>query len=172
MDVNDALHLARSLMDANRCAGVKLAMNRRTSSFGRCVWEGSGEVRIELSTPLTLANPVEVVRDTILHEIAHAHAGADAGHGPAWQTACLAIGGTPSPCKTFGEGDVKPPAIGWLGVCPTCGAVNHMRTAPTRRRSCSRCAPKGFDPARTIVWENQRTHERLTHRPRWTKVFV
>ena len=39
---------------------------------------------------------VSPVRDTILHEIAHALAGYDAGHGPLWVERCIELGCQPN----------------------------------------------------------------------------
>ncbi len=166
MNLQDAQSMARTLMDAHRCSGVRFRWNNRTASAGRCLWGRDGSVWIELSRPITRVNDADVVRDTILHEIAHAHVGCQAGHGPAWVNACLAIGGSARPCKTFGEHGVKPPDTGWVGTCAQCGGVNHIRTLPTRRRSCSKCAPGAFSEAHVITWEHQRTHVRATHKAR------
>ena len=43
------------------------------------------------------------VKDTILHEIAHALAVARAGHGPAWKTVARRIGATPKAHAEEGE---------------------------------------------------------------------
>ena len=37
----------------------------------------------------------EQIRDTVLHEIAHAIAGREAGHGPLWKVTARRIGATP-----------------------------------------------------------------------------
>jgi hypothetical protein len=51
-----------------------------------------GPRTVELSSPFVEHNPEEVVRDTLLHEVAHALAGRAAGHGPLWRAMCLRVG--------------------------------------------------------------------------------
>ena len=47
----------------------------------------------------------EEIRDTVLHEIAHAIAGPEAGHGPLWKATARRIGATPR-AKTYdGQSD-------------------------------------------------------------------
>lgn len=48
------------------------------------------------------------VKDTILHEIAHALAGGKAGHGKEWKRACQIVGANPKRTKGFDEKIVKP----------------------------------------------------------------
>src|ERR1700760_1168305 len=64
--------------------------------FGSCRY---GSKLITLSRPLVYLNDVEQVRDTILHEIAHALAPGDK-HGPRWRAACVKVGAIPKRCYT------------------------------------------------------------------------
>lgn len=59
------------------------------------------------------------IRDTILHEIAHALAGRDAGHGPVWQAAVRKIGGKAERCKATKASPEK----SVIGTCPICHKV-------------------------------------------------
>jgi hypothetical protein len=68
---------------------------RAFSRFGYCDW---GKRRLSMSKPLVEANlkhHPEHVRDTGLHEIAHAIAGPAAGHKLAWRKVCVRIGANP-----------------------------------------------------------------------------
>lgn len=53
------------------------------------------------------------VKDTILHEIAHALAGGRAGHGKEWKRACQIVGANPKRRKAFDKQIVKP---SWVAV--------------------------------------------------------
>ena len=64
--------------------------------FGLCDY---GKKTIQLSTYLTQAIPMSEVRDTILHEIAHALTPNDGGHGKEWMDMCVKIGARPERCK-------------------------------------------------------------------------
>jgi predicted SprT family Zn-dependent metalloprotease len=73
------------------------------------------------------------VRDTILHEIAHAKAPFDK-HGKRWKAIAKFIGCKPVAC--YDRNDVKTPTP-FVGVCPGCG----RRVYRYRREnvSCGRC---------------------------------
>jgi len=66
-------------------------------AIGTCVFlRATGEpTRIELSKRWVEVLDEAEVRDTILHEIAHAIAGHQAGHGTAWKAACRRLGARP-----------------------------------------------------------------------------
>ena len=60
----------------------------------------------------------EQVRDTILHEIAHAMCRPGEGHGENWKAICRAIGARPERCS-----DYKPLQPPWKATCVVCGAT-------------------------------------------------
>ncbi len=73
--------------------------------------------------------PEEAIRDTILHECAHALVGREAGHGETWRLKAIEIG-----CKgnrVCEHGTVAPPAA--LLACP-CATANHFVNRVTQRR--------------------------------------
>ena len=70
MDLQHARQLAIDLIEAHGLAPRwKFAFDRAIRRFGNCDYTRR---RITLSAPLTLLNDEEKVKDTILHEIAHA----------------------------------------------------------------------------------------------------
>ncbi len=71
--------------------------------------------RITLSLYFVELNPLDVVRKTLLHEIAHALVGPGRGHGATWRAKCVEIGGAPDRCA-----DVNMPAGPWRASCPSC----------------------------------------------------
>lgn len=74
----------------------------------------------------------EEVRDTILHEVAHAMAGHAAGHGPQWRRIATSIGCTGD--RTHSNVTVTKP---YAQVCPNHGIIG---TAHRRRDlACGRC---------------------------------
>ena len=66
--------------------------NRLTRALGRCVYSRN---EIELQRRYVQENSVEIVLDTIRHEIAHALAGHKAGHGPEWKMWAIKVGAVP-----------------------------------------------------------------------------
>jgi predicted SprT family Zn-dependent metalloprotease len=56
---------------------------------------------ISLSIPITVNNPIEQVRNTILHEVAHVLVGQGHGHDNVWRTKAVEIGCTGETCTTI-----------------------------------------------------------------------
>jgi predicted SprT family Zn-dependent metalloprotease len=117
--------------------GWAFAWNRRRRSLGLCRYR---EKRIELSLHFVLANDEGQIRETVLHEIAHAFAGEKAGHGPTWKAACLRLGCKPERCD---KGVAVMPAGRWQAQCPTCGKHYNRHRRPQRhaRYWCRTCGP-------------------------------
>lgn len=95
--------------------------------------------KIGLSRKLVALNDEHEVRDTILHEIAHALAPRGAHHGPAWKAVCVRIGAKPVRC--YSSDDVTTVAAKWQGTCPTCGKVWGRLQVPRGVYSC-KCRPR------------------------------
>ena len=68
--------------------------------------------------------------DTIRHEIAHAIAGMDAGHGPVWRKACMVTGANPNRCASQ-QVINEMPAAKFKLVCDKC----HKKLGERHRRS-------------------------------------
>ena len=100
---------------------------------GQCLYK---EQRIQLSVGHCLkADPAEV-RNTVLHEVAHALAGPGHHHDEYWKKIAREIGCTAERCTT-----VKHSAGRWIGRCG-CGGRTYERqrlTARTRHSICTRC---------------------------------
>ena len=85
---------------------------------------------------MPLMSEAEVL-DTIRHEIAHAKT-PDAGHGPMWKLAAIAIGARPEPCSGA-KIDAKMAGYKYIAAC-ACGPHTHGKTRrPTRSVMCSTC---------------------------------
>ena len=69
MDVMAALGLARALLREHVLTGWRVSLDRAKTRAGACHF---GSRTITLSRPLTRLHSEAEVRDTILHEIAHA----------------------------------------------------------------------------------------------------
>lgn len=74
--------------------------NRMTRRLGHCKFRNGEAVEIALSFAAYRhdANHADL-RNTVLHEIAHAIAGHRAGHGFAWQAVARTIGARPERCS-------------------------------------------------------------------------
>lgn len=146
MDIGDAREMARQLLDEHGLEDWTLVLDRAKRRAGVCRYTDRS---IGLSRHLTLIHTREQVRDTVLHEIAHAHAGPRAGHGPRWRAAALAIGATPERCIPEDAGRIPGP---WVGTCPAGHTVDRHRR-PSRVLSCRLCSRR-FDPAAVFEWSH------------------
>ena len=99
--------------------------------FGAC---SSAQRTIYLSSPLAQLNSEAEVKDTVLHEIAHALTPSDKGHGKEWKRIAERIGAVPTRC--YGS-EVIQPEEKWMGACPSCS----YRTWSYRRNrvACGFC---------------------------------
>ena len=78
---------------------------------GRCHhWPATGRILLEFSVPLFRVLPVEEIRDTVIHELAHAicmRNKTDKGHGAAFKRMCRLMGGSGERCLDVADGMVK-----------------------------------------------------------------
>lgn len=133
----EARNLALELMRHHGLSGWSFRFDHARRRFGSCRLR---EKAITLSRPLTILNSVEQVRDTLLHEIAHALTPGD-NHGSRWRAACLRIGANPKRCYTEEEVTSPPrrPAPYRLG-CRSCDWwVERRRKMSGKRYVCAKC---------------------------------
>jgi hypothetical protein len=90
------------------------------------------------------------VRDTILHEIAHALVGPRHGHDATWAARARAIGCSGQRCVSP-DSPTAPAA--WLGVCPS-GHTLERHRRPERVLTCGLCSPT-FDLAHVYAWTHR-----------------
>ena len=145
MKLVDAETLAISLMMQHGIwySGWEFQWDKSKRRFGVCKF--SKKV-IGLSMHLVSLNDEERVKDTILHEIAHAIAGPDAGHGQEWKKVCIRIGAKPETCYT--KEDTVTPELKYYAVCGACGKVHERQRAfkkTVKRVSCNCQTGKNWD---------------------------
>lgn len=139
MNLYEASHLAKQLMRQHGLDGWSFAFDHARRRFGRCNYTHR---RITLSRPLTLLNNLDEVRDTILHEIAHALTPGDK-HGVKWRLMCLKIGARPRRCYDD-KSVVSPPrrpAAFEMG-CTTCNWWSPRRRRTRLNYVCKTCRGK------------------------------
>lgn len=95
---------------------------------------------ISISRAFMETNFFPVIKDTLLHEIAHALHFLETGktnHSNGWKKFALQVGCEPKRCAT-GEG-LNMPKGNYIGVCPICGKETHFYRQIRRSYSCSHC---------------------------------
>jgi predicted SprT family Zn-dependent metalloprotease len=133
MELHRAATLAETLLAEHGLTGWTFAFDRARVRAGACHHH---DRRITLSPHLTRAHDEGQVRETLLHEIAHALVGPRHGHDEVWRARALAIGSTGRRCYPTGEEPVVPGR--WQGRC-VAGHVVHRHRRPSRVLVCTRC---------------------------------
>lgn len=106
--------------------------------------------RITVSRYLALKFDDDEIHQILLHEVAHALAGADAGHGSTWRRVAAEIGYVGG--RTH-DGEIAHELAPWVGHCPA--GHEHVRfRRPTRESSCGKCS-RGFSRANMISWRRR-----------------
>ena len=85
-----------------------------------------------------LREPIESIRDTILHEIAHALTPDDKGHGWEWEQKCIEIGAKPERLAHELETNLK---YNYVIECPECGwkVYRHRMRRRNFGSTCPQC---------------------------------
>lgn len=129
MRVLTAIKLAQTLLREFDLEDVELKLTNAKRYIGRACFNDDFDLFMELSRPFIKVLNRDQLELVILHEIAHFKAGIDAGHGPKWRAACIAIGAVPTECAE----DVDPLDPKYEAVCTKCGKVVREFYAKPRR---------------------------------------
>lgn len=106
--------------------------------------------RITVSWYLSARFEDDEIHQVLLHEVAHALAGADAGHGASWRSIARELGYVGG--RTH-DGQIAAELAPWLGHCPA--GHEHVRfRRPTRPTSCARC-DRAFSREHLITWRRR-----------------
>lgn len=144
MDLRDAFALAEHLLDEHDLHGWSVAYDTAKNRAGVCRF---ADRVLGLSAPLTALHDEVEVRDTILHEIAHALAGPAHGHDAHWRRVATGIGCSGRRCVPAEAPRVQ---HAWVGVCAL-GHTTGRHRRPERVSTCARCS-RTFDLAHLLTW--------------------
>jgi predicted SprT family Zn-dependent metalloprotease len=151
--MNEIEKLAKEMMQSHGLLNWRFAWNNTRASFGKCK---HGSRMIELSRILSPLRPMDEVKNTILHEIAHALVGGGHGHDMAWRYKFVSIGGNGKRCSSTANIDmeqVKTSGINYAGTCVNGHTVVRYRM-PKRESSCAICSSR-FDRRYILHFERQ-----------------
>lgn len=122
--------LARQLLNQHGLTEWKLGWNRRKRAAGVCNYRRKA---IELSVYWIRQASDDDIRNTLLHEIAHALTPGQK-HNHVWRAKCRQIGAKPERCTTVQS---NAPAK-WVGVC-NCDIKHNFYRKPKRSYRCTSC---------------------------------
>lgn len=155
MTINQALTLARKLMKNHSELRLwSVTTNKRKSAFGVCNYT---KRQIELSMLLVPVMTDEGIKETIIHEIAHALT-PDHHHDRVWKAKCIELGGTGNRCggsEKYMDGEKgreinEQKMAKYTLTCPECGEIYHRNRKPTRATSCGKHG-RGYNPKYKLV---------------------
>ena len=135
MNETEALIHARRLLVRHGLHDWQVRTDHARSRCGSCHF---AQREITLSTHFIRLNETPEIEATILHEIAHALAGPNAGHGPHWQKIAAHIGAPVD--ATNATAAMPQPA--WALRCDQCRQIvarRHRRTLALDRVRCRDC---------------------------------
>lgn len=151
MKLNDAAKLAQTLLREHGLAAQGWTFDYDTAvrRFGACHYRPK---RITLSAKLVAMNDEARVRNTMLHEIAHALSGHKAGHGPQWVAMARAIGCDGQ--RLYDSREVATVSRKFTGTCPNCGrqVQRHRRDKIACGTCCRKFNGNKFDAKYLFTW--------------------
>lgn len=146
MNETEVRELATILMAEHHLMrdGWTLRIGNASRYFGYCY---RSKKLITISGPISALNGEADVRDTILHEIAHALAPEFAHHGPEWKAIAARIGADPTRCY---DASVDTPPARYIGTADTCGHT--CKKMVMRQQSCGKCSGGKYNKKYRIRW--------------------
>ncbi len=146
-DLHAVRREAEELIAAHLDAGWSFAFDNAKRRAGACHYTTQ---RITVSRYLAARFTDEENRQVLLHEIAHALAGAHAAHGAAWKRIARDLGYTGGVTH---HGETAVELAPWVGTCPA-GHTAYRHRRASRQMSCAKCAPT-FDDRFLFTWRRR-----------------
>lgn len=143
MNLIEAKNIATELMAQYGIdrQGWRFEWTNARTQHGICKY---GSRVIGLSKVLTLAKTESEVRNTILHEIAHALVGAGNGHNAVWRRQFINMGGDGKRCNEVSADGLQVllKVARYKATCGTCGKVFTGHRKRKRVCACPQCCNK------------------------------
>ena len=152
MEINSAYSLAIDLMANPKhdllSKGWSFRFDRAKRRFGCCFYSRK---EITLSLELVKLNSEDEIRNTILHEIAHALVGKGHGHNWVWKMKAKEIGCTAERC--YSSDKVNCVKGKYVAVCVGCGKEHYKHRKPRRTSSCGKCSGGSYNEKYKLNWK-------------------
>ena len=155
MNLNQVVALGNQLMKQHGLTslGWFFELDNAKRRFGVCRF---GNRTIGISRHLAALNDEAKVKDTILHEIAHALVGPGHGHDYTWKRKCIEIGAKPERC--YSSTEVTTPKLRYYAICEGCGH-EHQRAKRINplagRRACKCQSHLPWDKKKTLTYKDR-----------------
>ena len=133
VQLSDTRKLAREMLAQHGLVGWEFGFDHAKRRLGAC-WPQ--RKRITLSRHFVELNDESIVRDVILHEIAHALTPGD-GHGAKFKRKATELGCSPAACIPGSAFNAAPPRF--ILECPHCGRTWPRYRKPSARLACRSC---------------------------------
>jgi len=142
MKLESAQKLAINLMSKHGLISIgwKFRFDTALRRFGCCKYRSK---TITLSEPLTELNTELEVKDTILHEIAHALTPGHK-HNSVWRRKAMEIGCNGNRC--YDNNKVETPESKYVATCIGCGKIHKKHRISKLSSSCAYCSGGRFNP--------------------------
>ena len=135
---------ARSLLNQHGLHNWQFDYDRAKRRAGAC-FHRSQTITLSRHYVLHNTDKPDDIRDTILHEIAHALAGPGIGHGQEWKDICVRIGARPIRC--YDSQKIAMPKESLQAACGVCQRIYTRHKQPPRN-TYRYCIPCGKDKGR------------------------
>ena len=161
MTIVQAVKMATQMLrEHNELNNWIVVLNRRKSAFGVCSYK---QKEIQLSSLLISVTTEDSIKNTIIHEIAHALCPKQ-GHNRIWQRKCIELGGNGKRCggsdnyKDGYEGreEFEKKTAKYTLTCTVCHKKSYKNRHSTRRSSsCGEHGTRYYDERyKLIVTQN------------------
>lgn len=142
MNLNEAEKMALQILQTEVLHDWSFRFDRAKKRFGQCNYL---KKEISLSRYLVELNTEEKVKDTIIHEVAHAIAGYESGHGKIWKQCVVRMGGVPERC--YSPQEVNTPKLKYTVFCESCDLEIQKTRKPKKSLfktapACKNCCQK------------------------------
>jgi predicted SprT family Zn-dependent metalloprotease len=148
MKLNEAKDLAIQLMTKHGIVqqGWRFEFDNAKRRFGCCKYRSK---RITLSVYLTELNEMSRVKNTILHEIAHALCPKE-GHNEVWRAKAIQIGCDGERC--YSSNEVETVKGNYSATCCGCNKVFTRFRKTNKSQSCGNCSEGRYNPTYKLNW--------------------
>lgn len=133
MQLSDAQILAEELFALHDLKKWTFQFDRAKVRFGLCNFR---DRVISLSRHLTELNDESIIKNTLLHEIAHALVGRKHAHDKVWQAKAIEIGCDGA--RRYCPSSINTPNLKYSATCPSCEKVYQAQRI-RKRVACGLC---------------------------------